>query len=318
MKSIKILLVLAAVWSGTSSAFAQTWIETNPPSIIVTTNPTVYHGNYDLTPSVDESVPGSSDFTPASARIILQKREGLVGYVHAPKTIGGKLIAIYNLRGMDSSFYRTGVTNEEIKETYARSSNSPVRLSAGYYRGQLYCKTASWSSCGWITAFTSKDKKKIVLVPDEGPICFSEDFGFRWQLIKTQGLYRFTLSQTPKGSALVAQITLTNLTSLTNPTVLKTMSGEDWYSTLSSADDSQMVVTAGSSLSAPVLSISHTDSGVVISWPGSFTNFILQQNNDLTTTNWVNVANPVSGIDGQNQVIISQPAGSGFYRLKTP
>jgi hypothetical protein len=46
----------------------------------------------------------------------------------------------------------------------------------------------------------------------------------------------------------------------------------------------------------------------------------LQQNSDLTTTNWTVMTNaPVLNLTNlQNQVILSPSGSNAFYRLKTP
>ncbi len=67
------------------------------------------------------------------------------------------------------------------------------------------------------------------------------------------------------------------------------------------------------------LEIAPTNSqGVVISWPGVYTNYALQQNADLGTTNWVGNGDPTNLINGTNQVAISPATGTMFYRLASP
>jgi hypothetical protein len=57
----------------------------------------------------------------------------------------------------------------------------------------------------------------------------------------------------------------------------------------------------------------HTNA--VISWPASIAGYILQQNSNLNTGNWVNVTNPVNVINGQNEVIVPSNGTNAFYRL---
>jgi hypothetical protein len=47
----------------------------------------------------------------------------------------------------------------------------------------------------------------------------------------------------------------------------------------------------------------------------STTNFTLQQNGDLTTTNWVTVTNQPGVVDRQYQVLVSPQNRNQFYRL---
>jgi len=55
-------------------------------------------------------------------------------------------------------------------------------------------------------------------------------------------------------------------------------------------------------------------------WIVPSTNFVLQQNLDLTTTNWTDVTNPpaLNLTNLQNEVILTPTNNSAFYRLKTP
>jgi hypothetical protein len=68
----------------------------------------------------------------------------------------------------------------------------------------------------------------------------------------------------------------------------------------------------------PLLSIQLTPTNaVVISWPAPSTGFALQQNGTLDPASWVTVTNSTSVANGQNQVIVSPPVGTQFYRLKS-
>jgi hypothetical protein len=56
----------------------------------------------------------------------------------------------------------------------------------------------------------------------------------------------------------------------------------------------------------------------VAAWPLTVQGFTLQQNSDLTTTNWVDATNHVQDIGREHQVILPPLAGQQFYRLKYP
>jgi hypothetical protein len=75
-----------------------------------------------------------------------------------------------------------------------------------------------------------------------------------------------------------------------------------------------VVQTAGS----PTLVVTHSGNSVKVSWPSPSSGFVLQQNSNLTTTNW-----PITGFtisdDGTNKSVnIPSPAGSLFFRLSHP
>lgn len=332
------MLLVSVFWCGANSAFTQTWIKTNSTltsnanerqywdeggQTWIKTNvskldepSTDYIRETELTPTVNASIPNSRAFYNNAVRLfLLQKHEGLAIHAHLNEAkYGGKIVVAYNIRAM-GLLNTNGMTPKEI---YAASLTNEIHLTAGYYRGRVYYTSTNWPDEEWITVFSSEDKTKLVLVRDEGPIYISENSGASWKVINVPGQYEFTLSATPKGSAVVARVSVAQIATSADPKTTQKMTFENWYSIVSTANGSKLVITGGPSQSAPVLSISHSDNGVVISWLASFTNFVLQQNDDLTTTNWVNVANPVNMVDGLNQVIIAQPVGNNFYRLKAP
>jgi hypothetical protein len=67
---------------------------------------------------------------------------------------------------------------------------------------------------------------------------------------------------------------------------------------------------------APQLSIGPSGNSLVISWPASATNFVLQQNSDLSTANWINTGLPIITNGAIESVTISPPTGNLFFRLK--
>jgi hypothetical protein len=73
-------------------------------------------------------------------------------------------------------------------------------------------------------------------------------------------------------------------------------------------------------ISSPMMNVTSSNSDLVLSWLVPSTNFHLQQNSDLTMTNWPVVTNaPALNLTNlQNQVTLPLPAGDSFYRLKTP
>ncbi len=65
---------------------------------------------------------------------------------------------------------------------------------------------------------------------------------------------------------------------------------------------------------APVLTVQPAFPNVVLSWPAAYSNFTLQQNTDLTTTNWSDVGLPVVITNGSNTVTVPAPDMT-FFRL---
>src|SRR5207253_7381180 len=105
--------------------------------------------------------------------------------------------------------------------------------------------------------------------------------------------------------------------------------GAKWTSVASSADGSKLVAVAGGALgvgriyiwrpvTARVLSIIISGNTALISWPTSATGFGLQENPDLTSTNWADLTRTPAVTNEQNQVSVSTSEGARFYRLKHP
>ena len=57
-------------------------------------------------------------------------------------------------------------------------------------------------------------------------------------------------------------------------------------------------------------------SSVLVCWPAPSSGFVLQQNTNLTTTNWVAVTNLPVVANGEKQVTVSPLVGNRYYRLK--
>jgi hypothetical protein len=66
----------------------------------------------------------------------------------------------------------------------------------------------------------------------------------------------------------------------------------------------------------PHLSISQTPTNTVLfTWPTNITTYALQQDSDLSTTNWTTLTNKPVVVGFQHQVTIPKPDNNMFYRL---
>ena len=98
-----------------------------------------------------------------------------------------------------------------------------------------------------------------------------------------------------------------------------------WSSITSSADGSKLAACsringaiytyAEPATNAPQLNISLAGGSAYLSWPWPSTGYILQQNTDLVTTNWVAVSSPPAVV---NQVIAPATNSQNLYRLVQP
>jgi len=78
---------------------------------------------------------------------------------------------------------------------------------------------------------------------------------------------------------------------------------------------SDFTISKPASTASMLLNIALSGSNLVIFWPSSITNFVLEQISDLTTTNWSTNGLAISD-DGTNKsVSIIQTAGSTYFRL---
>lgn len=57
---------------------------------------------------------------------------------------------------------------------------------------------------------------------------------------------------------------------------------------------------------------------LALAWPTNFSGFLLQQNSDPSTTNWVNATNAISMVGTNYQATNSTASGARFFRLKQP
>lgn len=76
------------------------------------------------------------------------------------------------------------------------------------------------------------------------------------------------------------------------------------------------IITAIQEPGAPLLTVTRSNNFSVISWPSSSTGFVLQENTNLGTTNWITSAQTTSTNNGQVSVVAPATVGYKFFRLK--
>lgn len=91
----------------------------------------------------------------------------------------------------------------------------------------------------------------------------------------------------------------------------------DWALTALTLIDTNAVVPPV--IVAPLLDIQlPPPDTALLSWPTNAAGCVLQQNSDLTTTNWLDVTTTASVVGTNSQVIISPLNGTEFFRLVHP
>jgi hypothetical protein len=72
------------------------------------------------------------------------------------------------------------------------------------------------------------------------------------------------------------------------------------------------------SLPPASLAIASAGTNTAISWPSPPGGFVLEQNSNLTTTNWITVTNAPFQTNGLNQLNVAPLTHAEFYRLEYP
>jgi photosystem II stability/assembly factor-like uncharacterized protein len=223
------------------------------------------------------------------------------GYPVAMSADGRKLVVAASLiiyTSPDSG--NTWITNN-VPAKYWRciASSANGNTLAAVVGGPIYTSTDSgntWTSTNapnenWTSVAMSADGSKIVAVSSGNGIYTSTDSGNTW-----------TSNNAP------------NL---------------EWNSVASSADGNKLVAAAYNfgggfggiwtlqATPTPQLNVALSVTNLVFSWIVPSTNFVLQQNLDLTTTNWTTLTNtPTLTLSNLNDEVVLSPSNSrGFFRL---
>jgi hypothetical protein len=105
-------------------------------------------------------------------------------------------------------------------------------------------------------------------------------------------------------------------TYLTSPHQIELDTGFTFFTALPANIASIFRAGVDGLITPPTLSIALTNSNTLLmSWLSPSTNFGLQQNSNLATTNWVDVTNAINSGDGQNQVLLPLSGTNNYFRL---
>lgn len=224
------------------------------------------------------------------------------------------------------------------------SSADGSKLLAGTFGGSAYLSTntgATWilqtnlPAARWTTMALSADGRILVAVAYDvgsgpGGIYTSTNSGAAWTRANTptSQYYWPTFCSSADGTKWVAigywVFYSTNSgntwTSNSSPNLFA-----KWTSIASSADGNKLALVAGEpfgiytsySIPKPQVNFASSSSKLFLSWLVPSTNFVLQQNSDLITTDWVTLTNaPALNLTNlQDEVTLSPTNSSGFFRL---
>jgi hypothetical protein len=209
-----------------------------------------------------------------------------------------------------SAQYWTGVASSADGTKLVAVTSFDTATPAPDYEGQIYTSADSgtnWTqhsgtaapNVNWLSVASSADGSHLVAAsyPStiEPPlICTSTNFGTSWQLAYAPLANWACVASSADGTKLVAVAAPSSPAGIF-PTGVFTY--------------------AMPSTNAPTLNIATTGDSASLSWPWPSDGFALQQNTNLATTNWVNVATAPTVV---NQVITTPTNAGNFYRLVKP
>ncbi len=187
-------------------------------------------------------------------------------------------------------------------------------------------------SVNWYSVASSADGIKLVAVSSSALIYTSTNSGTSWtsnSISQAPTAYWNYVASSADGTKLAA-----GSESGAPGIYISTNSGASWFdsgasgaiwtSIASSADGDEFVAVAGGgdaymwqATPTPKLNLTTASNNLDFSWLVPSTNFVLQENSDLTTTNWMTLTNtPTLNLSDLNdEVVLSPSSSSGFFRL---
>ncbi|MGO9704396.1 MAG: WD40/YVTN/BNR-like repeat-containing protein [Limisphaerales bacterium] len=337
------------IWVSTNSG--DTWIQTSAPN---------YQDGYSIASSFDGTklvagahAGGIYISTNSGQTWVSNNLPNQDWYSVASSADGSKLAALIAngvvFTSTDSGNTWVSSTNMPLLRSVASSADGTKLVAAGL---EIYISTNSGSSwtqtnslSGGISVASSANGTCLVAAAGQW-IFISTNSGMTWMQTSAPETNWNAVASSADGSRLVAVAGGSKnpeIPVLNGPIYTSTNSGmtwvsnsvpvQYWTSVASSADGCKLVaVNAGmwniaggaiwisQTTPVPAVNITTTNSNLMLSWIIPSTNFVLQQNLDLTTTNWETLTDtPALNLTNlQNEVMLSPSNSSGFYRLATP
>jgi hypothetical protein len=182
----------------------------------------------------------------------------------------------------------------------ACSADGTKMIAGTYAPGGLFTSTdsgATWTGAGFtngdfFAVASSANGNKLAAAVFGGPIFLSADSGVTWTPTEAPPTNWYAIAASADGNALVAASMDINRTYLG-------------------------LVYTSQSIPAPRLNLIPSGENLILSWTLPSRKFVLQQNSDLSTPNWIDVTTvPVLNCTNlQNQATVPAAPGRMFYRL---
>jgi hypothetical protein len=329
--------IVAVSYNGqiyTSTNFGITWISNNVPGLtwyaatcstdgskIAAAAATISGG---VTGGLYSSTNSGATWQPHASGSFLH----LVGSAQGDKLILSDVSKLYASTNFGSSWR----TNSSGGFT-VRACSADETIVVGAKSGLVSVSTNSgvtWnpssvlsSSNNILQAASSSDGTIMLAAVDPGYIFRSTNSGTTWAPITPFGFWR-AIACSSDGTKLVAALDHGAIyTSADSGATWSPANAPiaNWQALAASADGNKLIAVCGYpygpiyTWQIPTLNVSPSTNQLCLSWLTNTPGFTLQENADLSTTNWLNVTNPVTVTNWFNQVFVS-PSGSQFYRLK--
>jgi hypothetical protein len=276
-----------------------TWVKTNGPTAF-------------------NSVASMSLASSANGSVLLESGSG--SYIYISTNAG----ASWSAGGSPNKTWVSGACSADGTKLIAASS-SGIYTSTNF--GFAWTATAlpaqTWSSR---SVACSADGKQLIASGLEGTYV-STNFGGTWRLAISEA---GKVASSADGTRLAVAGNFVYTSGDSGVTWMTNSGPKVCAFIVSSADGCELVVGAptqyglglwiGRFVPSPRIDFASSNGNVALSWTIPSTNFILQENSDLTTTNWSDVtATPQLNLtDLQDHVTLPESAGDAFYRLSAP
>ncbi len=315
MKTIRILLLIAAACSGLNFACAQTWTQTSAPN-----------KNWNCVASsadgaklivVGTVYPNETCISTNSGLAWISNSPYLFGVV-ASSADGTKLVAVTGTGNVSPIYVSADSGNTWIQTTaptniewycLASSADGTKIIAAGspYNPGPIYASTNSGSTwmatsaplTNWVSIACSADGNKLAAVIAGGGIYHSTDFGVTWTLANAPNTNWLGVASSVDGIKLVATAGSGGIYASTDAGTNWTLTSAPkigWYPVASSADGTKL---AAGSLGGSIYT--STNSG--ITW----------EQNSTPNADWISIASSADG----NRLIAIFYSGGGVYAFQT-
>lgn len=225
----------------------------------------------------------------------------------------------------------------------ASSADGVKLLAAGNYDGAIFTSTNSGTTWTLATntpsqlcaavASSADGTRLFAEMINPGTLYISTNSGITWTATSWPSVsWWLSIATSGDGTKLVASARLTGAAGGDYAAFGSTDSGATWSSTVTppgvgfqsiamSVDGTQVLAGGFDGIyrlqSGPTLNVTKAGADLLLFWPSYATNFVLQQNMDLTTTNWEVVPSAPAVTNGQDQVVVSPTNRQCLYRLRS-